>query len=66
MNADRLYDGSLQMFVEQPREPDFTRLVFLRWLGERALLEHEVFGPPSGPFAEAHAAQQFGALPLAS
>ncbi len=62
MNADRSYDGSLQMFVEESREPNFTRLVFLRWLGERGLLEHEVSGPPSGPFVEAHAAQQFAAL----
>ena len=66
MNADRLYDGNLQMFVEELREPDFTRLVFLRWLAERGLLEHEVFGPPSGEFAEAHARQQFAELPLAS
>ncbi len=66
MDVDRLYDGSLQMFVEEPREPHFSRLVFLRWLGERRLLEHDVSGPPSGPFAEPHIAQQFAALPLAS
>ena len=66
MNADREYDGSLQMFVEEPREPDFARLAFLRWLGERGLLEHELFGPPSGPFVQAYAARQVAELPLAS
>ncbi len=49
MNADRQYDSNLQMFVEAPREPDFARLAFLRWLGERGRLEHEIAGPSSGP-----------------
>lgn len=66
MNADRLYDGNLQMFVEESREPDFARLAFLRWLGEQGLLEHEVYGPSSGPFVEAYAAHQVAELPLAS
>lgn len=66
MNADRQYDGNLQMFVEGPREPDFVRLSFLRWLGERGLLEHDIAGPSSGPFMEQYAALQVAALPLAS
>jgi hypothetical protein len=47
MSAERQYDGALQMFVEEAREPDFTRLAFLRWLGENGRLEHDVFGTPS-------------------
>ena len=66
MDAERLYDGNLQMFVEKPREPDFTRLAFLRWLGEQGLLEHEIFGPSSGPFVETYAVEQVAELPLAS
>jgi hypothetical protein len=66
MSPDRQYDGNLQMFVEGPREPDFARLAFLRWLGEQGLLEHAVSGPSSGPFVEAYAARQVARLPLAS
>ncbi len=66
MDAERQYDGNLQMFVEGPREPDFARLAFLRWLGEQGLLEHEMFGPSSGPFMEEYAARQVAELPLAS
>ncbi len=66
MKAVGRYDGNLQMFVEEAREPARTRLAFLRWLGEQGLLEHEVFGPPSGPFVEAYAARQVAELPVAS
>lgn len=66
MNLDRLYDFELQMFVEEPREPDMARLAFLRWLGEHGLLEHEVFGPSSGPLVEAYALPRAAELPLAS
>ena len=52
MPAIEGYDSSLQMFLEAPREPDLAHLGFLRWLAERGLLEHVVYGPPSGPFAE--------------
>lgn len=45
------YDGALQMFVEQPREPDMARLTFLRWLVERRHLEHGPAGAPSGELA---------------
>lgn len=66
MSVDKQYDGTLQMFVEGPREPDFTRLAFLRWLGEHALLEHEVYGPSSGAFAEPRLVRTVEELPLAS
>lgn len=43
------YDSALQMFVQEPRAVNLDRLAFLRWLGERGKLEHEIAGPPSGP-----------------
>lgn len=46
-----LYDGTLQMFVESPREPDMARLTFVRWLAEQGRLEHPIAGPSSGPLA---------------
>ena len=45
------YDGQLQMYCEAAREPDLTRLHFLRWLAERGYLEHDIAGTPSGPLA---------------
>ena len=45
------YDGSLQMFVAEPRDPDTARLRFLRWLVEHGKLEHEPAGPPCGKYA---------------
>ena len=48
MSASGRYDGNLQMFVDEAREPDLARLAFLRWLGEGGRLEHEVFGPAAG------------------
>jgi hypothetical protein len=44
------YDGSLQMFVNAPKDIDLRRLVFMRWLAEHGKLEHETAGPSSGPF----------------
>lgn len=44
------YDSSLQMFVEEPREPDMSRISFLRWLVENDRLEHGKSGPSSGEF----------------
>ena len=29
------YDGSVQMFIEEPRDADVRHLGFLRWLAER-------------------------------
>ena len=70
MSEERRYDGHLQMFVEEAREPDFTRLAFLRWLGENGRLEHEVFGSPSGAYAERPVGErsvtELRELPLAS
>jgi hypothetical protein len=48
MRAQSSYDPTLQMFVEDGREPDLRHLRFLRWLAERGQLEHEIAGPPSG------------------
>jgi hypothetical protein len=48
MPALNRYDSSLQMFVEDQRDPDMQRLRFLRWLAERGGLEHSVAGVPSG------------------
>ena len=45
------YDGSLQMFVEETREPDMARLEFLRWLVEHGKLEHKPAGPPRGTYS---------------
>jgi hypothetical protein len=48
MDANDRYDGTLQMFVEELREPDVNHLAFFRWLGERERLEHPVYAPASG------------------
>ena len=45
------YDTDLQMFVDFPRPIDMNHLIFMRWLGERHLLEHDIAGSSSGPFA---------------
>ena len=44
------YDAELQMFTDEPREPDLARLRFLRWLAERGRLEHEAVGDPTGAY----------------
>jgi hypothetical protein len=43
------YDGSLQMFINAPKDIDMHRLVFMRWLAEHGKLEHGVAGESSGP-----------------
>lgn len=48
----RSFDSDLQMFREPAQEPNMLKLQFLRWLAERGLLEHDVFGPPAGEYAE--------------
>lgn len=48
------YDASIQMFVEEPRPVDRDHLLFLRWLGERGLLEHPVAGPAAGELVPLH------------
>ena len=52
MNLKGNYDSDLQMFVDRAREPDRTRLRFLRWLAERGWLEHQPVGPPTGLYAD--------------
>ena len=63
MAATSPYDGSLQMFVEDPRAPDLGHLAFLRWLVERHLLEHPAYGPSSGEFVTPSAARAEKAAP---
>ena len=66
MKAVGRYDSALQMFVEEPREPDMNRLTFLRWLVENDRLEHGVTGPASGEFVVLKAKAEIAELPLAS
>jgi hypothetical protein len=66
MKAVGRYDSALQMFVEEPREPDMNRLTFLRWLVENDRLEHGVTGPASGEFVVLKAQAELAELPLAS
>ena len=60
------YDSALQMFVEEPREPDVRRLAFLRWLIENRRLEHPVSGPASDELVVTLAQTRIAELPLAS
>jgi hypothetical protein len=60
------YDGSLQMFVEAPRDVDLARLRFLRWLVETGRLGPGTAGPPTGEFARQVTHQPEDELPLAS
>ena len=66
MKAVGRYDSALQMFVEEPREPDLRRLSFLRWLIENNRLEHGVVGPASGELVVVSAEPEMLELPLAS
>jgi hypothetical protein len=53
MNPPGIYDGTLQMFIQSPREVDIRRLRFLRWLAEHGQLEHKVAGRSAGPYCVA-------------
>ena len=66
MKAVGRYDSALQMFVEEPRDPDLSRLGFLRWLIENNRLEHPAVGPASGELVVAMAQAEVADLPLAS
>jgi hypothetical protein len=67
MKAVGRYDTSLQMFVEEPRDPDLRRLGFMRWLVENNRLEHPVIGPATGEIATLIAGEALPEeLPLAS
>jgi hypothetical protein len=61
MNAHLAYDKDLQMFIEPSAQLNVQKLRFLRWLAERGMLEHEIFGTASGPLAD-----MIGALPSAA
>ena len=66
MKAVGRYDSALQMFVEEPREPDLRQLTFLRWLIENNRLEHPAEGPASGELVVALSEAEVIQLPLAS
>jgi hypothetical protein len=66
MKAVGRYDSALQMFVEEPRDPDMGRLTFLRWLVENDRLEHPVIGPASGELVMLTEEDEIEELPLAS
>ena len=66
MKAVGRYDSALQMFVEEPRDPDLRQLTFLRWLIENNRLEHPAEGTASGELVVAMAQAELAELPLAS
>lgn len=66
MKAVGRYDTALQMFVEEPREPDLRRLTFLRWLVENNRLEHPAVGPAGGELVVVVAQAEIAELPFAS
>jgi hypothetical protein len=66
MKAVGQYDSALQMFVEEPRDPDLRQLTFLRWLIDNNRMEHPAVGPASGELVVAMAQAEIAELPLAS
>ena len=58
------YDDDLQMWVAPPCEPNMARLMFLRWLIERRLLEHGPAGAPCGDLAARSARSDPGSAEL--
>jgi hypothetical protein len=46
------YDANLQMFIETDRTVDTNQLLFLRWLADHDMLEHEAAGQPAGNFVD--------------
>ena len=66
MKAVGRYDSALQMFVEEPREPDLRQLTFLRWLIENDRSSTRRSGPASGELVVAMAQAELAELPLAS
>jgi hypothetical protein len=60
------YDSALQMFVEEPREPDLRYLTFLRWLTQNDRLKHPLIGPVTGEVVAVPIADTIVKLPLAS
>jgi hypothetical protein len=60
------YDSALQMFVEEPCEPDLRRLTFLRWLIQNDRLEQPLIGPVTGALIAVTIEDAIVKLPLAS
>ncbi|MBI2593235.1 hypothetical protein HYW44_01155 [Candidatus Daviesbacteria bacterium] len=46
------YDGSLSMYVEEPRVPSVRRLEVVRKQVEGGNLEHKIAGPSAGYYAD--------------
>ena len=65
MKAVERYDSVLQMFVEEPREPDLRCLTFLRWLVENVRLDYPASGPASGELVTVSVEDAIIGLPLA-
>ena len=66
MNALGVYDGTLQMFVQEPRDADLRHLRFLRWLAEHGKLAHDMVGPRGERFAPAPPADPDDTWPTAA
>ena len=49
--AGARYDTELQMFCDTAHEPNREALLFMRWMAEQGRLEHDVFGPAAGEYA---------------
>jgi hypothetical protein len=60
------YDSALQMFVDEPREPNLRRLAFLRWLIQNGRLEHPLTRPVTGEHIGVPIEDAIVKLPLAS
>lgn len=48
------FDGEIQMYCAQVREPYMETLQFLRWMVEKGRLEHPIAGPRAGDLAFAN------------
>ena len=60
--AGARYDGELQMFCDTAHEPSREALLFMRWMAEQGRLEHAVYGPSSGEYADEPSVEMFGEL----
>lgn len=62
-----MYDGSLQMFVDEPRKISLPHLGFFRWLVEHERVEDAaIHGPASGRYAQQIPMTDHDPLPLAA
>ena len=46
------FDRELSMWREGQKVVRLNHALFMRWLADRNLLEHETAGPPSGPLTD--------------